>query len=832
MPDAAMLVSYFPNSLKPKLPEALPLPELLAGVRDGRWAEQVQAVRALDPASTDYTSAKRGLPSFTASGTFKQRSVAGLLQHSGFLCLDIDAKTNPGVDLAAARRRVEADSYTFACFASAGGLGWASVIPVPVDDHKGSFRALERYYQQEYGLTVDPACSDVSRLRFVSHDPSLYLNEEADTFEESEPEPAKPATTVPARARPARTTPYNEDYGQRALELACDRVRSAADGTKRTVLNTMAFLCGGYIGAGFLGEAEAQRALEATISSREVEDLPAAFKTITIALRDGQQKPVLPPSLQRIVRQQQRNEVPREAIVQSLSASTGAAAEALAAGVDSVLAEPNPTLLTFWSVNMKEGKNDYPTTYKLRIERYELREWLRGQGFSFRPAGAGGAVEFLHSAQNIVRLVERYELKQHVLGYVEQLPPRFDNIERADLLEAVLVQIRGLFDKEALDCLPPLVGEFLRDTASTARYFFRNCWVEVTADAIALRPYDELPGLIWQSQVRPHDFREIFQLEAMSCHFHRFLVNITGGDPQRLAQLQRALGYLLHGYKNDASARVVIFVDQVATAGQPAGGTGKSLLIRAVGEMIKVTQLPGATFRFDDDFRFALIEDDTRIAYFDEWDGRRLPFKKLFTEITSDMVVNRKNKPQVVVPFERSPKFAITTNDMVGGQGASHERRRLEIALAPHYSDRFTPKDEFGQGFFNQGWDETDYLYFFNLALGWVQQYLAHGLMALDSHDIQARKMEQDTSPEFIEFAQAVLLLDGTAPYGNVLDDKLWATDLYQQFTEETGESRARFTLRIFMKWMERFGYTKVRNTVRGDRRNQFYFLKPQAQAE
>ena len=827
MPNATMLVSYFPYSLKPKLPEALPLPEVLAGIRDGRWAEQVQAVRSLNPDSAEYPKMKKKLPGFTASGHFKQRNEADLLQHSGFLCLDIDAKHNPDIDLAAARQKVEVDSYTYACFTSAGGRGWASVIPVPGDDHKGSFRALAAYYQQAYGVSVDQACKDVSRLRFVSYDPDLYLNEQAATFEKSLPEPAKQAATVSGLARPARATPYNKDYGQQALELACDRVRVAADGTKRTVLNTMAFLCGGYIGAGFLSESDAQRALEATISSREVEDLPAAFKTIAIALRDGQQKPVLPPLLQRIVRQQQRNEVPREVIVQTLHASTGAAAEALAAGVDSMLAEPNPMLLTFWSVAIRGGKNDYPTTYKLHIERYELREWLRGQGFSFRPAGAGGAVDFLHTAQNIVRLVERYELKQHVISYVEQLPPRFDNIERADLLEAVLVQIRGLFDKEALECLPPLVGEFLRDTATTARYFFRNCWVEVSAAAIALHPYNELPGLIWQSQVRPHDFREIFHLEAMSCHFHRFLVNVTGSDTQRLAQLQRALGYLLHGYKDDASARVVILVDQVATAGQPAGGTGKSLLIRGVGEMIKVTQLPGATFRFDDDFRFALIEDDTRIAYFDEWDGRRLPFKKLFTEITSGMMVNRKNKPQVVIPFERSPKFAITTNDMVGGQGASHERRRLEIALAPHYSDRFTPKDEFGTGFFNQGWDETDYLYFFNLALGWVQQYLAHGLLLLDSHDIKARKVEQDTSPEFVEFAEAVLLLDGTSPNVNLLNDKLWAKDLHQQFIDETGESPTRFTLRHFIKWMDRYGFTKKRCELRGDRRGQTYFLKP-----
>lgn len=194
-----MLVSFFPKSMNPEPAEALHLPELLAGIRNGQWAEQVRAIRSLDSDGAAYRQVKKMLPSFTPSGTFIRRTLAGLLQHSGVLCLDIDAKTNAGVDLAAARRTVEADPTTYACFASAGGQGLCALVRIPADNHADSFRNLRAHYEQAHGLAVD-TLSDVSRLRFVSYDPALYLNEQAGTFEESLPAPTELPTAAPVLA--------------------------------------------------------------------------------------------------------------------------------------------------------------------------------------------------------------------------------------------------------------------------------------------------------------------------------------------------------------------------------------------------------------------------------------------------------------------------------------------------------------------------------------------------------------------------------------------------------------------------------------------------------
>jgi len=191
-----MLVSFFPQLMNLEPAEALHLRKLLDGIRNGRWAEQVQAVRGLAPSGTAYSEAKRKLPSFTASGTFERRTPAGLLQHSGVMALELDNRQNPGVDLSAAKTLLAASPTTYACFVSSGGVGLCVLVRVPGENHAASFRNLKSYYNQVYGLVVDDL-RDVSRLRFVSYDPALYLNEQAEAFEESSPDPMEPFRPTP-----------------------------------------------------------------------------------------------------------------------------------------------------------------------------------------------------------------------------------------------------------------------------------------------------------------------------------------------------------------------------------------------------------------------------------------------------------------------------------------------------------------------------------------------------------------------------------------------------------------------------------------------------------
>ena len=836
-----MLVSFYPTANAGKAAD-IEFADFLAGIQAGRWNEQVLPVRALY-GTPDYAKAKRKMPGVTASGTFPEgyyfdnakdereyctgRKLAQQQSHSGLIYIDLDRKENSGMVLAELRAAIEADSYTYACHLSLSGDGLAVVYRVPPVDPYGSFRALATYVREAFGVKAD-SLPDPTRLRFASFDPDLFSNEQADVFEATEAE-AKPAPRAARAAAQPITAPdlRNADTEATLIAVGAKMIREASDGGKHRAVRDAAHTVGGYVGSGFVDAARAYDALLAEVLAKEnVVDLKNAEKALHSGLyKTGPERPLLPEWLQLRVRRELREARQAYGTVVTLAQEIATAAhvplDKVQPAVEAIADEQQqaPTLLTFWYL-LPPAKRDGPP--KVMLSDNDFKDWLAAQGF--RKCRTGEASYLIVRVQaNIVHRQDGGQLRDFVNAYLDSLPYEFDEgVYRFQIQNLVLGKDGKYYDPKFLQNLPSLEQSFLRDERERAYYFFANCWVSVTAERIASSPYDELPGLIWAEQVRPHDFVAIGQPAALAGDFHRFMVNVTGQSAERLQQLQRALGYLLHGYKEELNARCVIFLDEVATTGKPDGRTGKSLLIRAVGELVKVTLIPGATFRFEDGFRFSRVDLDTRILYFDEWDGRRLPFKKLFTEIVSEIAVNKKNAPEFVIPFADSPKFAITTNDVLLGDGSSHEGRKLEIPLAPHYSAKHTPKDEFGTGFFREGWDAADYNRFFNLALSWVQDYLAGGrqLTQLASATLDARKLEQEMGAEVMEFVRD--LLAAGVPPG---DPGFWAAEALERYQKESGDKR--ITLRRLNSWFEKLSFTKKRWEGRDTRYKDFYLMPP-----
>ena len=85
--------------------------------------------------------------------------------------MDIDAKDNEDIDM----RVPMADEYLMALHLSTGGEGYAAYFRIEPDKHLEAYLALEKRLADKYHIIVDPACKDVGRLRFVSHDPKAYV---------------------------------------------------------------------------------------------------------------------------------------------------------------------------------------------------------------------------------------------------------------------------------------------------------------------------------------------------------------------------------------------------------------------------------------------------------------------------------------------------------------------------------------------------------------------------------------------------------------------------------------------------------------------------------
>ncbi len=161
---------------------------------NGRFAEDITKLRTIsDKQQRD--DIKKTLPAVTPSGTFSQRNNVSLIKHSGFMCVDVDAKHNPTIkDWEAFRNSLAGYDYTYFVALSASGKGVFILIPIAYPHRHGqTFDALKQDFA-DIGITIDIICRGVSWLRIVSYDPDAVLNPDAKVYDRYivPPPPPKP----------------------------------------------------------------------------------------------------------------------------------------------------------------------------------------------------------------------------------------------------------------------------------------------------------------------------------------------------------------------------------------------------------------------------------------------------------------------------------------------------------------------------------------------------------------------------------------------------------------------------------------------------------------
>lgn len=151
----------------------------------------------------EYRQMKERLPGATLSARFSlfedtdshgkvvmcSRRGSHLAQHTGYIVLDIDAGDNEHVAnfeniLRTLRHRPEVALAMRSC----SGTGYFALVRLAHPHyHKEQFRALQREYAIR-GITLDPACCDITRVRFASWDcpvsegGCLYVNPDAQPY--------------------------------------------------------------------------------------------------------------------------------------------------------------------------------------------------------------------------------------------------------------------------------------------------------------------------------------------------------------------------------------------------------------------------------------------------------------------------------------------------------------------------------------------------------------------------------------------------------------------------------------------------------------------------
>ena len=151
--------------------------DYLCKIKDGEFQDEVLKYRT-------GKIEKLSLRGVTASGTFTYRNSKNLIDHSGFICVDIDSKEQLNFNLSKLQEDLKTDSYIYSFHTSVGGFGLAVYIKISPDKHLESFLSLEKYFLDNYKVVIDKSCKNVDRYRFVSYDPDLYLNKKAKTWKQ------------------------------------------------------------------------------------------------------------------------------------------------------------------------------------------------------------------------------------------------------------------------------------------------------------------------------------------------------------------------------------------------------------------------------------------------------------------------------------------------------------------------------------------------------------------------------------------------------------------------------------------------------------------------
>ena len=177
--------------------------------------EEIEAVRSIDRSKneSEYKKAKAKVLSYTPSCVCAGTTAKEIKQVNPLIAIDLDEKDNQGITLEEMRKKINSLPYVMYSSLSIGGKGMYALIPIAEgnkNDFKGVFKALESDFKG-LGLTLDNACINVNRERYMSYDKAEYWNKEAEIYTKKIKIPTQAHDTHKRVESSAKTTLTEKD---------------------------------------------------------------------------------------------------------------------------------------------------------------------------------------------------------------------------------------------------------------------------------------------------------------------------------------------------------------------------------------------------------------------------------------------------------------------------------------------------------------------------------------------------------------------------------------------------------------------------------------------
>ncbi len=388
---------------------------------------------------------------------------------------------------------------------------------------------------------------------------------------------------------------------------------------------------------------------------------------------------------------------------------------------------------------MYSGKITIAPTELLRLFEHFGFKKLRRDTKSFA---------WINITNNISTEIDEVELMDCIRGYLT-------HYEQFDVLNA-LFKGANKINAYLMKWLKAEDIEFYRDSKDAVCFFFQNGFLEITAEGMNLKPYNELTKPVWRNQIKDHSFT----IEQATGDFHQFLNNLANQDEHRFKVLQSHIGYMISTYKNPAYQRAWIVTDKnVGFTASANGGTGKSLISKALAVVRDTVDIDGKSIkkRLKSWYLWEKVNRDTCIINLQDYQ-KGVEFSNFYSIITDGFDIQKRGKAILRLDYSESPKLMISSNHpVVGDIGNSDARRRLEFEVSDHYNSFNTPVDEFGKLFFLE-WNTTDWNNFYATMAYCSQVFLQEGAIQAEPYNFGFRHIASQTGPMFVAFADKYLI--------------------------------------------------------------------------
>lgn len=417
----------------------------------------------------------------------------------------------------------------------------------------------------------------------------------------------------------------------------------------------------------------------------------------------------------------------------------------------------------------KNYLNDIDFISNKKINTHSLKLFLEKKGFGLLQVGNdrnsekriilndGGVVKFYNLLET-KRWISNYIIK-NVCNLSDSLLNVWMQYPDTALRKSVIdhLQVYSTIQNNKFVYL-----DLLKDNKTTCYLKFKNGIVEIKSGHLNFIEYGYKKASVFEDTIIKRNFNSFSKLKDKLIDkennlFRKFVeksvlyknAESAGGwrgeyqsdesTEETMLSLRTAIGYLTHNYNDPSITKAVFLVDRFSRPGFAEGGTGKSLIISSLGNVINQSSQDGKKYRDNPNtggrFQFSNVDMNTKNIFIDDL-KKDFNIETIFTMVTGDIEIERKNVNKFIIPADERPKIALTTNFPLSVRGTSYSRRIHQVALGDYWNRAINEgssvkeelgKDLFGVDFNNQDWDE-----FYAFIILCVQDYLKHGLVAYD----------------------------------------------------------------------------------------------------